>query len=66
MSNKAPKPPEPPYEPCGTCTGGWVYVTSSNGDYIMAERCWCWKAHQDKLKQLGVGSSPLVIAGGQE
>lgn len=43
---KQPKP-GPPFEPCASCTGGWV--ARERYGVVRMVRCPCWHAHQAKL-----------------
>jgi hypothetical protein len=40
----------PAYESCGNCVDGWVRKDTKWG-YDGVVRCWCWKAHQQKLAE---------------
>lgn len=46
---------------CAECSDsrGWIAVTHPDG--VRMERCRCWKRHQQKLAQLGVGHEPLAL-----
>lgn len=40
----------PRFESCGHCTNGWVTVHRVR-QQPAAERCWCWKRHQEQASQ---------------
>ena len=49
-----------PFAACDSCNGtGWTPVLVA--DVNRYTRCMCWKAHQEKLAGLGVGSQPLAL-----
>lgn len=55
------------HEPCEQCLSspGWMTVVDPRGDKRLA-RCDCWKAHQERVKQLGVPEQPLALPAPQE
>lgn len=54
------------YAGCLECEDqiGWRTVTHPDGAKV--ERCPCWKRHQQKLEELGVGGAPLSLPVGRE
>jgi hypothetical protein len=49
------------YEPCAQCNEtGWETVLVEN-DQPRVRRCACWKRHQEKVAQLGVGHQPVAL-----
>ena len=56
-----------PYSPaeCEQCDGtGWETLTEHGVERLA--RCGCWKRHQERLQQLGVGHAPLALPASQE
>jgi hypothetical protein len=41
-----------PFVACVSCNLGWVYFVPRVGDYMCADRCPCWYAHQAKVNEL--------------
>lgn len=53
------------YSPCAQCNEtGWK--TTLIDGISRVKRCICWEMHQQKVQQLGVGSSPLAIESGKD
>lgn len=56
------------YQPCPICaetsTPGWMTV-NVNGAQRLA-RCECWKGHQQRVQELGVGEQPLSLPAARE
>ena len=51
------------FQPCEMCSAqGWTEVT--DGGVRRMTRCQCWKFHQDRIAQLGVGHEPLTLPAG--
>lgn len=46
---------------CAYCDMQKGFIAVIHGDEVRMERCGCWKRHQEKLAQLGVGSEPLAL-----
>ena len=44
---RKPQPSEPKYVLCGECMNGWIETSRR-----VAKRCWCYRAHQEKLSAL--------------
>ena len=50
---------------CEQCDGtGWSQIGIDGVQRV--QRCHCWKAHQQKLADLGVSSAPLALPAAQE
>ena len=44
----------PPYEPCGECCNGWIYLKNGytvNDPVIGVRRCWCWTSWRAKAEE---------------
>ena len=49
------------YEPCATCNEtGWQETTVEGVKRVM--RCFCWKAYQQRLADMGVTTQPIASA----
>lgn len=52
------------FEPCAACSAnGWTEIEIDG--VKRATRCQCWRAHQERIKALGVPDVPLALPAGR-
>lgn len=52
------------FEPCESCSRtGWAPLLVDGVTRVA--RCDCWKAHQQRLSEFGVGGKPLALPAGE-
>ena len=54
------------FAPCESCVGGWLSSGEVKLGNVTARRCVCYRAYQQKLADLGVGSQPVSLPAGRD